>query len=743
MRYIIAKIVKHLCQITVFALLLLCFGAFAQTRESLPVPAPDPAVSSGVLPEGTVWYVAENKSSAGEVDVSILHRVCQSDKTISGDVLAGISLFGGRSLEQFLATNGIAPGREGYVEDRGDHTVWKFRALALSRGEAVLDSLLYASLCLMQEYIEAAPADYGTNNQVLIISGDVNRASVVSKLTYYSMMLHRHDAPVPEFSYKWDPDCAPTFTECVDTAAGMVNFDFRLRPVRTGDAGTFVPVLSHRMDGQVSRIVRTSLMQSLEAEGIVPESVEISFDRLSPVGRDAHFTVSVKTDSTQMNAVQNAMRGIFASISGDGVTAGMESFSRAASTYSAAHSGKAAASNDDYTERCISHILYGASLATNAEKVGIFSRRQLVDSTRLRLFRRHCDAFRIEGADSMAALYEPNLADTLLLPGPSSRKAKLTKSMTDTSTGGSQWTFSNGAKVICKRMATSGETYFSLFLEGGPVSGWRPDWKLHTLMSVSGIVLDVEEAGEMVIVSGYAPSANLETLLKYLSLTSLRLVPDGAEHLLTLIGDRSEYDVQKLLKAYVNNFATYEGHSSGRRAYSSGPARTGAVMSADMPLSSESYMTSRVFARVLEYNLVKALCGKGVSVGVSAEFSDFPLSRLNIYVDAQNAPLEGFASGEVRIDGEALTGIVRDVMSSLASGKVDAADLAAAKSLQINEFKFAQGRPEFWLDAVRARWCEGKDLYSKYEDKIKAVDAARVASMAGALNTGMYIVRAK
>lgn len=734
---------KQLCQITVCALLLLASVAFAQTREPIPVPAPDPAVSSGVLPEGTVWYVAENRSSAGTVDVSILHRACQSDKTLSGDVLAGISLFGGRSFEQFLASNGIAPGRTGYVEDRGDHTVWKFRGLALSRGESVLDSLLYASLSLMQKYIEADPAKYGTNNQVIIISGDVGRASMVSKLTYYSMMLHRHDAPVPEFSYKWDPDGAPTFTECLDTTAGVVTFDFRLRPVRQSDAGTVVPVLSHQMDAQLSRIVRASLMQNLEAEGIVPESVEIGYDRLTPVGRDARFTVSVKADSAQTGAVRDALKGIFATISGDGVTAGMEGFSRAASMWSAAHFGKEVATNDDYTERCISHILYGASLATNAEKVGIFSRRQLADTTRLRLFRRHCEAFRIGEADSQAVLYEPNFSDTLLLPGRSAKKAKLTKSISDPSTGGGQWTFSNGTKVIYKRMATSGETHFSLFLEGGPVSGWRPDWKMQTLMSVSGIVMDVQDAGDMAIVSGYAPSSNLETLLKYLSQMSLRLAPDGADHVLTLVGDRNEYDVQKILREYVNNFAPYEGRSTGRRAYSSGPARPGAVMSADMPLSSESYMASKVFARVLEYSLVRALCGKGISVGVSAEFSDFPLSRLNLYVDAQNASLEGFASGETRIDDETLTDIVRDVMSSLAAGKVNAADLAAAKALQINEFKFVQGRPEFWLDVVRARWCEGKDLYSKYEEKIKAVDAARVASMAGALNTGMYIVRAK
>ena len=129
-----------------------------------------------------------------------------------------------------------------------------------------------------------------------------------------------------------------------------------------------------------------------------------------------------------------------------------------------------------------------------------------------------------------------NLSDTLAFPGMGP-KVKVSSDRKDPISGGRIWTFSNGFKVVYRKMPTGGVLHYSLAMNGGygsirtlskgegafmsdyldicHISGLKGrDFK--DLLCLSGITMDEQVNLSNVIISGEAADANLPLLLKSL-----------------------------------------------------------------------------------------------------------------------------------------------------------------------------------------------------------------------------------
>ncbi|MBR2390728.1 MAG: hypothetical protein IKA94_08045, partial [Mogibacterium sp.] len=119
--------------------------------QEIPLLPQDDAISKGVLPNGMTWFIVRNASAKGMADFALVSK--------DGHI---------RHLEDVLLTSSVS----------------------------VMDSTL---LSLVREADKASPADHA-----VIVSGDVETASVAEKIKMLSYMTPIRDA-APVIPYEWKP----------------------------------------------------------------------------------------------------------------------------------------------------------------------------------------------------------------------------------------------------------------------------------------------------------------------------------------------------------------------------------------------------------------------------------------------------------------------------------------------------------------------------------------------------------
>ena len=158
------------------------------------------------------------------------------------------------------------------------------------------------------------------------------------------------------------------------------------------------------------------------------------------------------------------------------------------------HEGGRRLSNREYLDKCVANYLYGANLASEATLNGFIVSRRLSDDRELELFNGFTTAL-LDSARNLtlrfdipdqgrnrrgllrpflrgwsspapAEAYKADFGDTLSLYQPGV-KVRLRGDVAEPISGGRLWTFSNGIKVIYKKMPGQGEFHYALMLRGG------------------------------------------------------------------------------------------------------------------------------------------------------------------------------------------------------------------------------------------------------------------------------------
>lgn len=554
--------------------------------QNIPVLPADPAISTGRLPNGTSYYIVENKTIKGLADFALVQRTgvgnisdSASMKAVSTarEALDSMPRCLAPSVQTFFTSHGVTPNREGFVKVTDNSTQYHFRDVLLS-SEAVLDSAL---LVIMDVIDRVSASDdpflrkwYAPSDQAVIVSGDIDAAAVAYKLKMMSMMTPSVESS-PRLDYKWQPSDTAIFTAVPARAGGIASVSMSWRSPRPPAEymNTVQPAIYEMFLAELKLIAEDRVKEALYVNDIPYADVSCRYmTSMQSYGDESfHFDMTVAEDDFEeaLGVAAEVLAGIE-----DGSTSAEELLRAKQICMDSIHeeSRKPIRGNSVYVEKCAVSFLYGGSLATLKSKVDFLASRRLADSTELRLFNGisyalldSCRNLSVRYSadieqDSMRALFtgawkvrsdstvkSSHRVSDIPQHQPTGVKMKVKAVKTDPMSGGMVWTFSNGFTVIYKKMATGGRMYYNLARnsgyasiadlnqgEGGYVSdqfflssigGMKADDFLSVLRS-EGLLMEAYVGLSYMMLSGYSPVEKADLLMNSLLAAVNQRTPD-------------------------------------------------------------------------------------------------------------------------------------------------------------------------------------------------------------------------
>lgn len=503
---------KLWCKLMLVLLAGFCAANMMPAQNLMTLPA-DPSIKTGQLPNGTHYYVIGNKTIKGVADVALVQRTGTEniDDTasfraisIARESLASLPRCTS-SVQSFVTSHGVTPGREGFVKVSPNSTEYRFNDIVLSES-AILDSTLLVVLDIIDRVSTTSDPFlkkwYAPADQAIIISGDVNPADVVYKLQMMSMMTP-YVRSAPRKEYEWENKDSVEFRRVPVKGDGIAAISFSWRSPRTPEEfmNTVQPTIYEMFLSELGMVIEDKVGRALYRKGIPLADISCRFLSSDRSAGDEVFNVNMSVADEDFDAAVKVLAGILAGIDSWMVSsADLARVKRICTDTVFEESRKPIRSNSTYVDKCITSFLYNGSLATLKSKVDFLASRQLNDSTELRLFNsissalldpqknltvsysaeipRDSAARLLDEAwiaDKESFLTETYTSDDIPAHVPSETKMKVRKTVQDPMSGGQIWTFSNGFTVIYKKMQTGGRLYYSLARNGG--YGLVPDLK--------------------------------------------------------------------------------------------------------------------------------------------------------------------------------------------------------------------------------------------------------------------------
>ena len=387
--------------------------------QNLPLMPEDPAVRHAVLPDGLSCYVAENPYVKGFADYAL---VCRE---------SGMTLI---SLRDVPAAN-----------------------------ESVTDSIL---IRLMTE-VESIATPSGL---AVIACGDLKADEMMRKLRYMSYMIPASD-PVPGTVLSSQKQSEVVFEVQTDDAVGLATVVAHWRAPRTPVSlmNTVQNAVYEKTVHEMGTIVCSRVRKALRDLCIpVADAVFRHVGSLEMVS-DETFRFEVTVRDTSVTEAEAALRTALASVDAYGASAselllaedvyfrGLESRKYGYDRTNAA-----------YVQMCTRAFLMNTPLAASAQRLDFLRSKAISAQSREQIFSGIASALIDMSSDVGSDALKPyfNASDTLAFPsaGPA---VKLRSSKKEPLSGGVVWTFSNGFRVIYKKMETGGKIHYTLAMNGG------------------------------------------------------------------------------------------------------------------------------------------------------------------------------------------------------------------------------------------------------------------------------------
>lgn len=559
----------------IFAVLAMLLYAISMPAQDIPVLPEDSAVLKGVMPNGMSYYLVSNKSVAGAADFALVQKVgtktvpdslCDSSYDvidISREAISFLPRLKSSFPQDFMIRHGVAPREDGYVKVTDDATVFRMENVSLADGKAVLDSTL---LMIMDVADRATWAGnkfmsmwYTPADQAVVVAGDIDAKSVAEKLRYMSYMTPYHE-PVPRQDYGsnvredavFETDSAQT--PFVNVSLTWVSSRAPREYMNTVQPAIFEMTVTTLGEIAVERVRRSLMDRELPV-------ADVSYGHVCSAASpyDDSFTLNVTVRRQDAEAALEAATEVMASLDSSG--AGMDEYLLAEALFLDDMTDEAAdKTNGAYIERCINAFLYNSSLASPKERLGFHRSRNIPESMRLKLFNDVAMALldssanlTVRGAGDTAALRNSfdsvwrrasegslhpsvmNMSDTIGFPGKQA-KVKIKSVKKEHVSGGSIWIFSNGFKVIYKKMPAD-RMYYTLALSRGysSISGLEPGEGAFmsdyfrtshiaglkgdifmNMLKREGITMDVNVSMSNTMVGGHLPEERMQLLLRSL-----------------------------------------------------------------------------------------------------------------------------------------------------------------------------------------------------------------------------------
>ena len=476
----------------------------AQAVKTLPA---DPAVKSGVLPNGITYYIATNPSMKGVADFALVQKTgAATIPGVEGHEMIAKSQKGLTSLyrlsaptvQEYFMNHGAVPGKNGFVQVTDNATVFRFENVML--GGSVVDSTLLVLMGMVEKAAQNdevqmkdwfAPADHA-----LIVSGDVDSKVLVEKMKMLSFMIPSQKSKERK-KYEWVDSPEMIVRRLEGAKPGLFTIAVTWRVPRTPEElmNTVQPAIYEMFMSELGIIagdrIRTSLMESG-----VPYA-DVSYDYLDGTESlgDEMFKMSVTVSQEDMNKAVAAVSSVFSGL--DASYAHGSEVKRAGYIYKSTLKSrlKDMESNADYVDRCVSAFVFNSPLTSKKDLVAFHNSRDLPQEDELKIFNSIVSAS-LDGKCNLTLEYstaDKNVSDNMVAnlfgtswmaerakdeavvqnvisddPATAPAEAlKLKSSKKEYMSGGSVWTLSNGFKVIFKPMPADGKIYYSLALNGG------------------------------------------------------------------------------------------------------------------------------------------------------------------------------------------------------------------------------------------------------------------------------------
>lgn len=222
-------------------------------------------------------------------------------------------------------------------------------------------------------------------------------------------------------------------------------------------------------------------------------------------------------------------------------------------------------------------------------------------------------------------------------------------------------------------------------------------------------------------------------------------VNDGV---IVLIGDLDPKRVKVLLTRYAGWFNTEKNAihrdnkqvslSSGATTYSVNGSRHSVdiVMTAPMQYTADDFYAAVISKLVVAHELVTALSESGMYVSVSGRFQLWPEDRYTLKISCEQADTNSLPAAVSPEDAFTVLGKVRSVINSLSEKYVPTSELSQYKSLMTNIISNNASSTDFIVSNILTKVSDGKDLWTKSQEKVNAVGPEKVKEIISALNGG-------
>lgn len=224
---------------------------------------------------------------------------------------------------------------------------------------------------------------------------------------------------------------------------------------------------------------------------------------------------------------------------------------------------------------------------------------------------------------------------------------------------------------------------------------------------------------------------------------------------IVLISDRSEDEVLKLIQPYIGRFKV--NSVATQRRIDKMSSMTGAslyikdgdrnsidmVMTVPLQVTTANHALAQIAVMAVKDAAFAAMRGTGYYPDAAFTVDIYPSERLGVMITVQEASLEGLDQDEHQDPLPVLVGIRREI-EKMCREKISDARLNELKTRLKDSVKELESSPEFWAEMTAIRYVDGKDLVTRYADRVNAVTAEQVRQMIEKLYNGgkvEYVVR--
>lgn len=492
---------------------LMVLMSVPSSAQSLPLLPSDPAVSSGVLPNGMSYYLVNNPTSRGMADFALIQRTGYQTSSgeveefafsVAQDAITALPRLRSSSPRVFLSSHGVLPGKDGFVKVTENATVYHFADVVISKGTEAMDSTLLVLFDIADRGSDAGndflykwytPAD-----QAVVVSGDIDPSAIVPKLKYLSYMTPARESQRRR-EYQWKESEEPVFetSSYITRKLATVSATWTFARTPKEYMNTVQPAIYNLFVSELGLIAQERIYHALK-EKKVP-ATDVSFEHITSVKSlgDELFTISVSVAPEYASQAVEILASTMASLNAGTVTS--SELSMAKNSYMSALGQGAARpfkKNSDYVQRCASAFLYNSPLSSEKEILTFLRSRELNINAELAHFNKVTSALldgrrnltvecRIaEGyefgssylesifSDAWASGSDSSFAEVKFMapvdsmPLPSAGlPVKLKSTKKEPLSGGVIWTFDGGFKVVYKRQESSRRMHYMLAMNGG------------------------------------------------------------------------------------------------------------------------------------------------------------------------------------------------------------------------------------------------------------------------------------